>query len=72
MQVILTDSLYWDFFYFDFSTMEIYRGETNRTFRYRGEEQTQFLLIPSSETAEEFLWYLKLGNHPATGALLNK
>jgi len=73
VQVILTDSLYWDFFYFDFSAMEVYRGETNRTFRYRGEEQIQFLLVPASETAEEFLWYLKLGNHPAMeGGLLNE
>lgn len=72
VQVILTDSLFWDFFYFDFSTMEIYRGETNRTFGYRGEEQTQFLLIPPSETAEEFLWYLKLSNHPANEVLLNE
>ena len=67
MQVILTDSLYWDVFNFDFSTMEIYRGETNRTYRYRGEEKNQFLFIPVSETAEKFLWYLKLGNHLAWG-----
>jgi hypothetical protein len=61
VQVILTDSLFWEFYYFDFSTMEVYRGQTNRTFRYRGREE-HCLAIPKSEKADEYLLHLKIGN----------
>ena len=63
VQVILTDSLIWEFYYFDFSNMEVYRGETNTFCGFRGDPD-HFLIIPTSEKAEEFLLYFKLGNQP--------
>ena len=69
VQVILTDSLFWEFYYFDFSKMEVYRGETDRTCGFRGDGQ-HFLIVPTCEMADEFLLYLKLGNQPSISALL--
>lgn len=51
--------------------MEVYRGETNSACGFRGDPE-HFLIVPTSEKAEEFLLYLKLGNQPSICVLLNK
>jgi hypothetical protein len=69
IQVILTDSLHWEFCYFDFSKMEVYRGETDRTCGYRSDAD-HFLCVPEREMAGDFLFYLKLGNLSSVSILL--
>lgn len=69
IQVILTDSLIWEFYRFDFSKWEIYRGETNKACGFRGDAE-EFLILPTSEKSEEFLLYFKLGIQPSISGLL--
>jgi hypothetical protein len=69
VQVILTDSLIWEFYYFDFSKMEVYRGETDRTCGFHSDAD-HFLSVPAYERAENFLLYLKLGNLSSLSVLL--
>jgi hypothetical protein len=61
IQVILTDSILWQFFYFDFSIMCVWRGETNCENGYRSSHE-KTLLMPGSETTYEYIQYLKIGN----------
>lgn len=69
VQVILTDFLFWEFYYFDFSRMEVFRGETNGTCGFLCDPE-RFLIVPASEKTPEFLLYLKRGNQPSVSALL--
>jgi len=61
--VILTDSVQWDIFYFDFSRMYIWRGEAQQSDDYRCSPLTRVLLMPHSEEFDDFLIYLKMGRH---------
>lgn len=63
IQVILTDSLRWDFFYFDFSNMHVYRGKTQILYGYKSDGDN-LLLIPSSEKDVDHVLRLKAGNIP--------
>lgn len=63
IQVILTDSLRWDFFYFGFSTMQVYRGQTKCIHGYKSNGDIQ-LLIPSSERHDDHVFWLKAGDTP--------
>jgi hypothetical protein len=61
VQVILTDSIFWRFFYFDISKMEVYRGETGVNCGFRRCTEPFWMVAPL-DRAEKFLVYLKLGN----------
>jgi hypothetical protein len=63
IHVILTDSLRWDFFCFDFSTMRVLRGETKRIYGYKS-EGIHYLLIPHLEREEDHIFRLKAGKLP--------
>jgi len=63
IQVILTDSLRWDFFYFDFSTMQVYRGQTELIYGYKSNGDIH-LLIPPSERDGDHVFRLKAGDTP--------
>ena len=60
IQVILTDSLRWDFFHFDFSTMQLYRGQTQRIYGYKSNVAI-LLQLPPIERDDEYIFRLKAG-----------
>jgi len=60
IQVILTDSLRWDFFHFDFSTMQLYRGQTRRVYGYKSDVAI-LLQLPSIERDDDHIFRLKAG-----------
>ena len=65
IQVILIDSLRWDFFYFDFSTMQVCRGQTECIYEYKSNGDIH-LLIPLSEQDDDYVFRLKAGDIPFT------
>ena len=63
IQVILTDSLRWDFFCFDFSTMQVYRGQTAHIYGYKSNGDIH-LLVPPSEQDHDHIFRLKAVDNP--------
>jgi hypothetical protein len=62
--VILTDGVVWEFFFFEFSYMCMWRGETNALDGYRDVSPSLPLSMKDSELADEHVDYLKIGNQP--------
>lgn len=60
IQVILTDSVFWSFYYFDFATMSVWRGATSAALGYRS-TGFKMIVLPSSEMVQEYVLYLKIG-----------
>ena len=60
ISVILTDSIVWQFFQFDFKTMRLWRGVTSETEGYYSND-SQSLLLPVDEDVREYLDYFKMG-----------
>lgn len=63
IQVILTDSVVWEFYYFDFSRMHIWRGSTSRALGFRTDGNDR-ITVPMDEDADEFFMYMKIGKNP--------
>lgn len=60
IQVILTDSLIWRFYYFDFSTMSVWRGTTNIRDGY-STEGGESVNLPLTENHKDYVAELKIG-----------
>jgi len=57
---ILTDSVEWQFFQFDFWTMHLWRGVTSEAAGYYSKDVNS-LLLPVHEDIGEYLDYFKIG-----------
>lgn len=62
VQVVLTDGVVWEFFFFEFPYMCMWRGETNALDGYRDVSPSSPLSLKDSELADEHVDYLKIGN----------
>jgi hypothetical protein len=63
VHVILTDSTVWEFFYFEFSKMYVWRGYALQRDGYRS-ANAHGVTMPVSETDDGYLLDLKIGNIP--------
>lgn len=61
IQVILTDSLIWQFLYYDFSTWSVWTGSTVGNEGFYSEGDTA-VVLPLTEKQADFLIHLKIGN----------
>jgi len=59
VQVVLTDGVVWEFFFFEFPYMCMWRGETNALDGYRDVSPSSPLSMKDSELADEHVDYLK-------------